>query len=317
LNRDNPLGGDRTLSAADLDDLYALAKSESGIPDPDGRVPKELHDAQVAPQGNQARIVLLTTIKELTNVNALANGAHLPIAQAGVTVIYGENGVGKSGYSRVFKKACRARDRREPILPNANLEPGKSGPAQATFEAKIDGVATDLPWKDGIEPPEALSDIAIFDSHCARAYIDNQGDFAYSPYGLDILEGLVDACNKLKNRATAEKAANTSSNAAYAILAGEQTEVAKKLLGIPVKTTVEDIEALATLSKAEKQFVAKSSGGVNWPSAKDSRHRFQAFYALRQWLTAFATPSSSSQITTPAARPSIRVAIASRSTTTR
>ena len=245
------LYADRTLSAADLDDLYALAKAEVALPDPEGRVPKFLQDAQVAPPANPTRVVRLTAIKELANVNALANGAHLPIARTGLTVIYGENGVGKSGYSRAFKKACRARDRREPILPNANLEPGKCGPAQATFEAEIDGVLTDLPWKDGIEPPELLSDIAIFDSHCAHAYIDNQGDFAYSPYGLDILEGLVGACGSLKARATAEKSANAPSNAAYAVLAEEQTEVAKKLIGIPTKTKAEDIEALATLSEAE------------------------------------------------------------------
>ncbi len=245
------LYADRTLSADDLEDLYALAKAEVGIPDPEGRTPKKFQDAQVPQPVNPARVVLLTAIKELANVNALANGASLPIARAGVTVIYGENGVGKSGYSRVFKKACRARDRREPIMPNANLEPGTRRPAQATFEAEIDGVATDLPWNDGIEPPEPLSDIAIFDSHCARAYIDNQGDFAYSPYGLDILEGLVGACNKVKARAVAEKAANTPNNASYAVLAGEQTEVAKKLLGIPGKTKAADIETLATLSEAE------------------------------------------------------------------
>ena len=250
------LYADRTLSLADLEDLYALAKTEVGIPDPDGRVAKMLQDAQVAPPANAARVVLLTAIKELTNVNALANGVRLPIERAGVTAIYGENGAGKSGYSRVFKKACRARDRREPILPNANLEAGKVGPAQATFEAEIDGATMDLPWKDGVEPPSPLSDIAIFDTHCARAYIDNQGDFAYSPYGLDILEGLVGACNKLKDRAIAEKAANAPSNAAYAVLAGEKTEVAKMLLGIPADTKAEDIEMLATLSEAELDRLA-------------------------------------------------------------
>lgn len=229
---------DRSLSAADLDDLYALAKAEAGIPDPEGRIARILLDAQVAPQVNPARLVLLTAVKDLANVNALANNAHLPIARTGLTIIYGENGVGKSGYSRVLKKACRARDRREPILPNANMEPGKSGPAQAMFEAEIDGVATNLAWKDGGEPPEPLSDIAIFDSHCARAYIDNQGDFAYVPYGLDILEGLVGACNKLKERATNEKTANAPSNAAYAALAGEQTEVAKTLLGVVCQQVV-------------------------------------------------------------------------------
>lgn len=270
------LYADRTLSAADLDDLYALAKAAVGIPDPEGRVHKKLLDAQVAPQANQTRYVLLTAIKELANVNALANGARLPIARAGLTAIYGENGVGKSGYSRVFKKACRARDRREPILPNANLEPGKTGPAQATFEVEIDGTPADLPWKDGMEPPEPLSEIAIFDTHCARAYIDNQGDFAYTPYGLDILEGLVEACNKLKGRAIAEKAANAPSNAAYAVLAGEQTEVAKKLLGIPAKTTAEDIERLATLSEAERERLALLNTTLAEADAK------QKAIALRQ-----------------------------------
>ena len=250
------LYADRTLSAGDLDDLYALAKMEAGIPDPHGREYKKLQDAQVAPPADPTRVVLLTAIKGLVNVNALANGARLPVARAGVTAIYGENGVGKSGYSRVFKKACRARDRREPILPNANLEPGTCGPAEATFETEIDGIPIDLPWKDGNEPPHPLSDIAIFDTHCARAYIDNHGDFAYSPYGLDILEGLVGACNKLKVRAAAEKAANAPSNAAYVVLAGEQTEVAKKLLGIPARTKAEDIATLATISEAELERLA-------------------------------------------------------------
>ena len=190
-------------------------------------------------------------IKGLVNVNALANGGSVPIALAGLTVIYGENGAGKSGYSRIFKHACRARDRREPILPNANLDPKDVGTAQAVFEAVIDGTAIDLPWQYGVIAPEPLSDISIFDTHCARAYIDNHGDFAYTPYGLDILEGLVGACTKLKARATQEKAANAPSDAAYAVLMREQSAFATALLDIPTQTKPEHIEDLATLNQAE------------------------------------------------------------------
>lgn len=243
---------ERVLSAADLEDLYALAKAEAGIPDPEDRKPKMLGGAQIAPPANPARLVQLAAIKELANVNALANGGSVPIALAGLTVIYGENGAGKSGYSRVFKHACRARDRREPILPNANLDPNAVGVAQAVFETVIDGVPTDLPWQYGVAAPEPLSDISIFDTHCARAYIDNHGDFAYAPYGLDILEGLVGACNKLKARATQEKTANAPSDAAYSVLAKEQTAVATALLGIPTKTKPEHIEGLVTLSQIEQ-----------------------------------------------------------------
>lgn len=280
---------DRNLSAADLEDLYALAKGEAGIPDPEGRAPKKLQDAQVAPPADSARLVQLAGIKDLNNVNALVNGGYLPIALAGLTVIYGENGAGKSGYSRVFKHACRARDRREPILPDANLDPKTVGVAQAVFEVVIDGTATDLPWRYGGQPPEPLSDISIFDTHCARAYIDNHGDFAYAPYGLDILEGLVSACNKLKVRATQEKAANTPSDAAYAALAKEQTVVAKVLLGIPAKTKPEDIEALSTLSEVEQErfaLLTKTLSEVDpKQKAQTLRQKVTRFTALKDRIT--------------------------------
>ena len=61
---------DRTLSATDVDDLYALAKAEAGIPDPEGRVPKKLQAAQVAPPANPARVVLLTAVEELATLAA-------------------------------------------------------------------------------------------------------------------------------------------------------------------------------------------------------------------------------------------------------
>ncbi|WP_431113124.1 hypothetical protein [Variovorax paradoxus] len=137
------LYADRMLGAVDLDDLYALAKAEAGIPDPEGRVSKKLQDAQVAPLANPARVVLLTAIGDLANVNALANGARLPIARAGVTTIYGENGVGKSGYSRVFKKASGS-SRRSALttcskLPASNAR--TAGPRRCLVQSGRCGVA--------------------------------------------------------------------------------------------------------------------------------------------------------------------------------
>jgi hypothetical protein len=247
------LYANRTLTPADLDDLYALAKAEAGIPDAEGRIPKTLQGAEVAPTLTPERLVQLLGIREVANVNALAQGGRLPIAPSGLTVIYGENGAGKTGYSRVFKHACRARDQREPILPDAKLDPKAAGIAQAVFETLIDGNLVDLAWNYASEPPEPLSDISIFDAHCARAYIDNHGDFAYVPYGLDILEGLVGVCGKLKEKATQERAANAPSDAAYSALVREKTAVAGVLNDIPAKTKPEDIEALATLSEAEQE----------------------------------------------------------------
>lgn len=241
----------RELTVADIEDLYALAKTEVGIKDPQKRVPKVLDDAQVSPPADPTRLVQLLAIKELSNVNALAAGGSLPIAETGLTVIYGENGAGKSGYSRILKHACRARDQREAILPDAKIDPENTGTPEAKFDVAIDGVKTELAWAYGSPAPEPLSEIAIFDTYCARAYIDNHGDFAYRPYGLDILENLVSLCSKLKAMAAQEKVANAPSNAAYASIATEQTTAGKALLAIPGATKANNIEALATLTDAD------------------------------------------------------------------
>lgn len=246
----------RELTAADLEDLYALAKTAVGIEDAKKREPKALDDAQVAPLSDPTRLVQLLAIKELSNVNALAPGGNLPIADSGLTVIYGENGAGKSGYSRILKHACRARDQREAILPDAKIDPAMAGQPSAKFEVAIDGTKSDVAWTFGSPAPEELSDIAIFDTHCARAYIDNQGDFAYRPYGLDILEGLVGLCGKLRAMAVQEKSANAPSNSAYAAIATDKTAAGRALLAIPGTTKASDIEALATLSDAENERLA-------------------------------------------------------------
>jgi hypothetical protein len=216
----------------------------------------KLADADLASPPVPDRLVQIAAIKDLVNVNALAEGQSLPISPTGLTVIYRENGAGKSGYSRVLKKACRARDQAEPILPDARKPPGRAHAPKAGFDVMVNGAAVALTWQGGHASPEELSEIAIFDSHCARAYVDNQGDFAYAPYGLDILEGLVRVCNSVRTMATRELAANTPNIEPFAALAKTKTKVGALLLGLSATTKVADIEALAALTPEDIERLA-------------------------------------------------------------
>jgi len=242
---------DRTLSADDLEDLHAMAKAAHGIEDPDKRTPTMLATADVAAPPVADRLVQIVAIKNLVNVNALAENQSLPIGRTGLTVIYGENGAGKSGYSRVLKKACRARDQAEAILPDARKPPGKTQPPLADFDVILNGAPKQLSWIGGQDAPEELSEIAIFDSHCARAYVDNEGDFAYAPYGLDILEGLVKACTTVKAMATKELAANKPNLEPLSALARTPSRVGRLLSELSASTKAKDIEELSTLTEEE------------------------------------------------------------------
>jgi len=239
------------LSADDYDDLYALLKTEYGIADPKCRVARKLEAERVAAAHNPETLIQLFAVKNLRHVNALAENQSLPFGIKGITVIYGDNGSGKSGYSRVLKKACRARDQSEIIFPDAKLPPKSAGKAEAVFDLLIDGNAAEVKWVDGALAPDPLSTIAIFDAHCARAYIDEQDDFSYVPYGLDILENLAKACNRLKTMLDAEQANTIGNTAVFTALANTSTSVGKLLTVLSAKTKPEDLITLASLSKEQ------------------------------------------------------------------
>lgn len=96
------------------------------------------------------RIVTLKSIRNVENINALAPEQTLSFCKEGMTIVYGENGSGKSGYVRILKAACRARrERAFDILPNVYV-PDKGDPQTAVIKdttyktALVRGFASNL-----------------------------------------------------------------------------------------------------------------------------------------------------------------------------
>jgi energy-coupling factor transporter ATP-binding protein EcfA2 len=240
----------QSLTQDDEADLFALLKAAHGIPDPKARTPKPLTADQIPAPVKNSTHVELHAMKNLRHVNAIAENQHLPFCATGLTVIYGDNGSGKSGYSRVLKRACRARDQMEAIHPNAHLPADKTAVAEAVFEIAVNGVAQVVGWTNGKASPPELSSLAIFDSRCARAYLDSEDDFSYVPYGLDVFEGLAKVCRQLKAMIETEHAQSAADLVAFAPLQGD-TAVGKLIASLSAKTTTAQIETLATLTPEE------------------------------------------------------------------
>ena len=121
------------------------------------------------------------------------------------------------------------------IHPNANLPADKAGAPEAVFEIAVDGVAKDAQWTQGMAAPPELSSFGIFDSRCARAYLDSEDDFSYVPYGLDVFERLAKVCKQLKTSIDTEHAQSAADLTAFAPLQGD-TLVGKMVASLSAKT---------------------------------------------------------------------------------
>ena len=156
------------LDPQDYDDLYALLKSAYGLVDPQGRQPVPLAQEHLPVRTIDTTPVILRAMRDLKHVNRIAPGQKLDFEPSGITVIYGGNGSGKSGYSRVLKRACRARDISETVHPNAFDPKAADNVPEAMFDIEASGHAKSVAWKRDLAPPDELSTIVVFDARCAR-----------------------------------------------------------------------------------------------------------------------------------------------------
>ncbi len=256
------LQNDQGLVDSDYADLYSLMKSEFGLKSPVELTADPLGPDHLPAATKTGDTVTLKAMRELKHVNRIPEDQILTFAETGITIIYGGNSTGKSGYARVLKRACRARDQTEKVLPNANDPAAKEAIPTATFDIEYNGVSKEIHWAHDEVPPEELSTVAVFDARCARSYLTAEQDVAYLPYGLDIVENLANkVLPELTRRLDAEIAGIDVDAKPFEHLRG-QSEVGKQIERLSANSDPESIKALGTLTDADMKRLRELSDAL-------------------------------------------------------
>lgn len=243
------------LSEDDYAYLYALLKAAHGMPNPRNLMPAPLAATHLPVVLQAGEAVVLKAMRNLKHVNRIASGQKLNFAATGMTVIYGGNGTGKSGYARAMKRACRARDQVEKVLPDANDPNAQIHVPEATFDIDVSGTSKSVKWTAGTASPDELATIAVFDCHCARAYLTTEQDVAFLPYGLDVVENLANkVLPELSRRLDAEIAGINVDRQPFDHLLGD-TKVGRLILALSGKSDATRIKAIGTLSEQETKRI--------------------------------------------------------------
>ncbi len=197
---------DGEATPQNLEDAYQMLLADHGAADAEPLRPKPLMASDVPPRAGPATTPVLHTLGPLSGINRLVDDQVLPFATDGLTVIYGENATGKSGYVRVLKKLCRAHATSENILPDVSGA-GEEQVAQGHIRFSVDGQVTEVTWRQGDDPPDQLATVSVFDSRRAPLYSDGERRLEFLPAGLDVLGKLGELLLGLAGRCDAEIAA--------------------------------------------------------------------------------------------------------------
>jgi energy-coupling factor transporter ATP-binding protein EcfA2 len=171
------LSSGRALTNEAVDNAYALFRQEKAFDE--RTVPVVPYLATEAAPDEQAPPLTITRLSGVRGVNALTLGAVIE-PHAGLTILYGENGTGKTGYSRIFKALADSRTADE-IL--GDIEASDDDPPAAKLEYRLGDQDLVLEWagERGLAPFTRLS---IFDSPSVTFHVDDDLEYVYVPAAL-------------------------------------------------------------------------------------------------------------------------------------
>lgn len=238
------------LSEEDVNALAEICKSGHGLAEQRDILPLA---QEHVPAHTASAPVSLLSIFHHRGVNALAEDQTLKFGPS-LTVVYGDNGAGKTGYIRILKSACRARGP-ERILGNVVSGTTPLTPVVA-IKYTVGSESHPREWTSGNED-EFVSRVSVFDAQCAAVYLTEKTDVAFRPFGLDLFDKLVKACKVVRTKLESEqRALGANSVIAVQTTIPEGTAVAKFLANLSSLTKPEAVAALAQLSPKEEARLA-------------------------------------------------------------
>lgn len=148
----------------------------------------------------QSKQVELVSLSEVTGVNKLAKDQVIDFSP-NITVIYGENGTGKTGYGRILKALGFSYDRNNKIFSNIF---GESEPQKAKITFKANNVEDIFNWK-GDNRNDDLESVSVFNNNCVQISLDGSRHLIVSPIGFHLFNLVSSELGKLDDLLRAKK----------------------------------------------------------------------------------------------------------------
>jgi len=161
--------------------------------------------------------VNIVSISDIHHINALSSKEALTFETTGLTIVYGDNATGKSGYSRILKRIARSRHK-EDVLSDVFNDTERAKPT-AAISVKVGGEEMPIAWPESSRPE--LQRMLFYDDACGNAYISTEYDFPYRPSALFVMDGLIKACIEIRKRVEAKLEENAASTKALPVVTEE------------------------------------------------------------------------------------------------
>lgn len=237
----------KPIAARQIADIFARFLSEKRLSD-------EVLPAVPALEyqeglGDSLGALAFRKLSDVRGVNALAGGQEILFNPA-LTILFGENGTGKTGYARILKGLAAVRTA-EQILPDVHGTGPQPDP-HALLEYSLGEETLQLEWsgETGVAP---LTRACVFDSPAVRFHVDEDLSFVYTPRDLALFSAVSEGVGAVKAAAEEAVGARRPGSNSYLAHFERGTAVYTQLETLGPATELGTLEELAAVSDGERE----------------------------------------------------------------
>ena len=204
--------------------------------------------AGAAMHGDMPSLVL-TRLEHKENVNALAPNQEIEFNPR-MTVLFGENASGKTGYVRILKRAAAVRTA-EPILPDIWSVRSPSAP-RAILSFRLgseDQPPVDWRGEQGLDP---FTRIDVFDSPAAVVHLEDDLSYAYTPAELALFPLAHDGIEKVRVKLEAKQRETAPKGNLFASRFPRESRLLPKMEALGPSTDMRPLKNLALITEEEE-----------------------------------------------------------------
>ena len=225
---------------------YKFFKEDHGLKKMDAeRAAIVFNEITVSDEASKEKLQI-NTIKDIKNVNALAVGQSIDL-NPNLTIIYGGNGTGKSGYIRLLNNAFRSRGDKQ-ILPNVfSDEP--TGDPYCKFIFQSDSSPYDLEFsndRDNIE----FTQFSVFDSHSVQVHLEKDNKLNFTPSGFEFFDKVLQLYEAMSSMLLEEIKSNRPVNEFEKHFVNDNP-LQKEIINLSENSNIDKLRELGSHSEAD------------------------------------------------------------------
>lgn len=239
-----------SISDSDINTSYSYLLEELNLTDKTEK-PEITIGYNTQNAGDYKLDLRFSKLENVEGVNALSENQTIEF-NPNLTIIYGTNGSGKSGYVRLFKKVFYSRAAEE-ILPNVHIGSGHK-PINAKFTFTSNSRDFPLPYED--KDKAEFEQFSVFDGKGLLHQLSEKNEFEFRPAGLSFFAGYTEAIKKVEQKLNTEIQSKQSANE-FALWFEGESEIKTLIENLSVNTKIEDLNKYTPFSDEDKAENAK------------------------------------------------------------